>query len=174
MLEQCHSAPAEQIWYSSATPVSGRRDGSLRDFQASCDIRRATPGQLLRSASLPPPGAGFVPQQAPAVASRMGPLRLRLHALMISRMERRLRRRRRLIRCPLLRRRPLHTAAQYAFHPASSRPKPGGKPTAFKCGKIAILQLDLPPVETVNGRVERKQLKLFTRTRSTDVPPIFR
>lgn len=66
--------------------MSGRLQKSLRDFQARCQDRRATPGQLLRSASLPPPGAGFVPQQAPPVASRMRSLLLRRSALMTSRI----------------------------------------------------------------------------------------
>lgn len=129
--EQCHSALLEQSWNDPATTGSGRLNRSLRDFQARCEDRRATPAQLLRSASLPPPGAGFVPQQAPAVASRMESLLLRHSALMISRMERRLRRRRRLetVSTPSSQT-PPHCCA-VRFPPGVKPPKTGWKPNSL-------------------------------------------
>jgi hypothetical protein len=110
---------------------------------------------------------GFVPQQSPPPPPRMEPLLLRHSGLLPQEKNG-------PERCPLLRRRPLHAAPQHAFHRVPRTRDPGGKPTAHKRRKIATLHPDLPPVETENGRGERKQWKLFSRATATETPSIFR
>jgi hypothetical protein len=77
-------------------------------------------------------------------------------------------------RCPLLHRDPVTLRCSTLSTGCQAPKNPVETPTAFNPRKLAPLQPSLPPVETINGRVEKMWWKLLSADTSTEIPSVFR